>query len=119
MRCPSVALESLEYILKVHVINQNWIFLMYYHCIWIPGVIFTVRAAYRSMNMLCYIRIGCIINFTCISYQVVLDNHILQVTLSKPGGLVLCLCYGGIELRNRETNRGYAKFSMLVFLSLN
>ena len=50
--------------------------------------------------------------------QVVLDNHILQVTLSKPGGIVLCLCYGGIdnvlEIRNRETNRGYAKFSMLV-----
>ena len=50
--------------------------------------------------------------------QVVLDNHILQVTLSKPGGLVLCLCYGGIEnvleTRNRETNRGYAKFPMLV-----
>ncbi|KAI5079956.1 hypothetical protein GOP47_0005435 [Adiantum capillus-veneris] len=43
--------------------------------------------------------------------HIVLDNGILAVTLSKPGGLVTCLQYGGLEnlleVANRETNRGY------------
>ncbi|KAH7315898.1 hypothetical protein KP509_21G070000 [Ceratopteris richardii] len=43
--------------------------------------------------------------------QVVLDNGILAVTLSKPGGLLTSLQYAGLdnllEIANRETNRGY------------
>ncbi|KAJ4701499.1 Rhamnogalacturonate lyase family protein [Melia azedarach] len=43
--------------------------------------------------------------------HVVLDNGILQVTLSRPGGIVTRIQYNGIdnllEFRNKETNRGY------------
>lgn len=42
---------------------------------------------------------------------VVLDNGILELTLSKPGGIVTRLRYGGLdnllEVANKETNRGY------------
>lgn len=42
---------------------------------------------------------------------VVLDNGIVQMTLTKPEGIITCLSYGGIknvfETRNKETNRGY------------
>ncbi|KAG0630091.1 hypothetical protein M758_1G153400 [Ceratodon purpureus] len=42
---------------------------------------------------------------------VVLDNGIVRVTITKPGGIVTGLKYGGIEnlleTHNKETNRGY------------
>lgn len=45
------------------------------------------------------------------SDYVVLDNGIVQVTLTKPGGNVTSIKYGGIEnlleYKNKETNRGY------------
>lgn len=44
-------------------------------------------------------------------HHIVLDNGILRVTLSKPGGIVNGIAYNGIdnllEVRNREDNRGY------------
>lgn len=42
---------------------------------------------------------------------VILDNGIVEMTLTKPGGIVTCVKYGGIEnlleTHNKETNRGY------------
>ncbi|XP_031119541.1 probable rhamnogalacturonate lyase B isoform X1 [Ipomoea triloba] len=43
--------------------------------------------------------------------RVVMDNGILQVTLSVPDGMVTGICYNGVnnllEIANEETNRGY------------
>ncbi|KAJ0966751.1 hypothetical protein J5N97_023668 [Dioscorea zingiberensis] len=42
---------------------------------------------------------------------VIIDNGILQLTLSKPGGIVTGICYNGVdnlmEILNKEDNRGY------------
>jgi rhamnogalacturonan endolyase len=42
--------------------------------------------------------------------QVILDNGIVQLTLTKPGGIVTIVKYGGIEnlleSHNKEGNRG-------------
>ena len=42
---------------------------------------------------------------------ITLDNGSMQVTISKPGGHIVCIQYGGLdnllEASNKEKNRGY------------
>ncbi|BBN04267.1 rhamnogalacturonan endolyase [Marchantia polymorpha subsp. ruderalis] len=51
------------------------------------------------------------VTFSDLGNKIVLENGIVQVTLSKPGGLVTGVKYGGLdnllEVLNKETNRGY------------
>lgn len=57
--------------------------------------------------------------------QVVLDNGIVGIKLSKPGGIVIGIQYSGIdnllEVRNKEDNRGYlvvGKYAQFLFVSI-
>ncbi|KAG0559235.1 hypothetical protein KC19_10G089400 [Ceratodon purpureus] len=56
-------------------------------------------------------RIGTDISLNELPDYVVMNNDIVQVTISKPGGIVTGVKYGGIdnllEYNNTETNRGY------------
>ncbi|MQL94897.1 hypothetical protein Taro_027568, partial [Colocasia esculenta] len=51
------------------------------------------------------------VSVSVLTNHIVLDNGILQLTLSKPGGIITGLRYQGVdnlmETRNEETNRGY------------
>ncbi|XP_019057346.1 PREDICTED: uncharacterized protein LOC109116423 isoform X1 [Tarenaya hassleriana] len=50
--------------------------------------------------------------------HVVMDNGILQVTISKPDGMITGICYNGIknllETHNEESHRGYRLLTSVV-----
>lgn len=54
-------------------------------------------------------------------FQVVMDNGLVNVTLSSPQGMVTAIQYNGIDNLlepNRETNRGYHIDFLLFSLNL-
>jgi rhamnogalacturonan endolyase len=51
--------------------------------------------------------------------HIALDNGIVRVTISKPGGIITGIRYGGLdnllEVLNKETNRGLFIFNLFIF----
>ncbi|KAM7518485.1 hypothetical protein LguiB_017447 [Lonicera macranthoides] len=51
--------------------------------------------------------------------HVVMDNGILQITLTKPGGILTVIQYNGIdnllELHNKDLNGGYVTITRCLF----
>ncbi|KAL6012683.1 hypothetical protein ACLOJK_003172 [Asimina triloba] len=69
-------------------------------------ILFLQEMFLDTRNKQCFVS-----NARKLASVVVIDNGILQLTLSKPEGIVTGICYNGIdnllEVRNEETNRGY------------
>lgn len=55
--------------------------------------------------------------------QVVIDNGIMRLTLSKPGGIVTGISYNGVdnlmEIINEEDNRGLVLLLMILLNESN